>query len=258
MHLVHRNIIQMQFNDLATFTALITCLCHLLNEHTKETSDIDSPICPKTRPLGEENALIVLLSVLPDNIPAALEAGIISRWLYRYPFPCLRGSWEPVVNVYNLTRLPYGADDAVLSSIVKALARNPEGARQLRKYGLMAWGNASDIDLVAINKSWRDLANERRARRARGEGEDPRLDDDDDVIMGNITEVETPPPSSRRARPLMRNLYADEQAVRRRRREAVVISDGNGPIQLSDIYSPAPAVGELDEGPGLDPRVDEI
>lgn len=239
-------VIQIQFNDFPAFNALINCLCHLLDEHIKESSDILSPICPKTRPPGEARALQLLANTLPGNVPVALEAGVISRWLYRYPFPCLRGKWSPVLNLYTLIRSPYWVDDAVMSSIVKVLARNPEAARQMRTYGLMAWGNVSDMDLVAINKSWRTWANDGKKQRAREDARGLQLDDDD-VVMENTAEGEIP--SSHHSRPSMENL--DEQAVRRRRREAVVISDGDGPIQHSDIYSPAPAVGELNEEFGM-------
>src|SRR5690625_4205972 len=88
LSLVARSTISNRLVDLPTYTAVVDCLCNFLEEHTEETSTTKSPILPRTRPLGEKKALSILNNILGENVPAALEAGVVSRWLSKYPFPC--------------------------------------------------------------------------------------------------------------------------------------------------------------------------
>jgi hypothetical protein len=125
-----------QLKDLRTYVALIDCLCNFVEEHTEETSATVSPILPKTRPVGEKKALHTLNFILGENILAALEAGIVSRWLLKYPFPCAAGT-EPRRHDVVLLMKTMWSDDPVMSSIIRTLADHRDGKRQLRKYGLM-------------------------------------------------------------------------------------------------------------------------
>ncbi|GKZ37866.1 hypothetical protein AbraIFM66950_009693, partial [Aspergillus brasiliensis] len=125
-----------RLKDLATYNALIDCLCIFTDEHLEETTTTISPILPKTRPPGEKKALSILNIILQENVPAALEAGIVSRWLVKYPFPCALSEPSRRQDVVLLMKT-WWMDDTVMSAIFGTLSSNPEGAKQLRKYGLM-------------------------------------------------------------------------------------------------------------------------
>ncbi|KAJ5606969.1 hypothetical protein N7537_003588 [Penicillium hordei] len=193
--------------DIPTFTAIINCLCNLLEEHVEKTSTTNSPILPKTRPMGEKKALNILNALLQENIPDALEAGIISRWLCRYPFPCAIAEPSRRRDVVILMKT-WWSDDAVMSAIFSALSSHPDGVKQLRKHGLMG-------SMIEENDH------------------DDEDDADSDVWMVDADEAggsfgRTP---SRR----LQEGSAEEQALRRRRREAMVLSDGGRPIGNDDI-----------------------
>lgn len=98
------------------------------------------------------------------------------------------------------------SDDAVMSSIFSTLSSHPEGAKQLRKYGLMG-------SMMEEN-----------------DHDDDDLDSDVWMVNGGDT-AGSRPVSSRR----VREGTAEEQAVRRRRREAMVLSDGGRPLGRDDI-----------------------
>ncbi|KAJ5782220.1 hypothetical protein N7457_003994 [Penicillium paradoxum] len=193
--------------DLPTFTAIINCLCNLLEEHLEKTSTTNSPILPKTRPMGEKKALNILTVLLPENIPDALEAGIISRWLCRYPFPCAMAEPSRRRDVVILMKT-WWSDDAVMSAIFSTLSSHPDGIKQLRKYGLMG-------SMIEENDH------------------DDEDDADSDVWMVDADEAGGSfgrAPSRR-----LQEGSAEEQALRRRRREAMVLSDGGQPIGNDDI-----------------------
>ncbi|KAL5365826.1 hypothetical protein BJX96DRAFT_19938 [Aspergillus floccosus] len=196
-----------RLKDLPTFHALVECLCNFLEEHVEETSTTVSPILPKTRPLGEKKALGALNIILQENIPAALEAGVISRWLSKYPFPCALSNPSRRQDVVILMKT-WWSDDAVMSSIFSTLSSHPEGTKQLRKYGLMG-------SMIEEND----------------QDEDEEADGDSDVWMADGDDTAgSRPTSGRRFRGT-----AEEQAVRRRRREAMVLSDGGRPFRRDDI-----------------------
>ncbi|KAJ5177510.1 Armadillo-like helical [Penicillium coprophilum] len=192
--------------DVPTFTAIINCLCNLLEEHVEKTSTTNSPILPKTRPMGEKKALIILNVLLSENIPDALEAGIITRWLCRYPFPCAIAEPSRRRDVVILMKT-WWSDDIVMSAIFSALSSHPDGIKQLRKHGLMG-------SMIEENDH------------------DDEDDGDSDVWMVDADEAggifgRTP------RRPQEGSV--EEQALRRRRREAMVLSDGGRPIGNDDI-----------------------
>ncbi|KAF3398242.1 hypothetical protein F1880_005631 [Penicillium rolfsii] len=121
--------------DLKTFTALTTCLCNFIEEHTDPWSTTISPILPKTRPLGENKAIEILWILLPGNVSTALEAGLVSRWLTNYPFPCVvdKNRKEDVVILVKT----WWSDDEIMSNIFDVLTDHPEAKKQLREHGLM-------------------------------------------------------------------------------------------------------------------------
>ncbi|KAJ5355805.1 Armadillo-like helical [Penicillium concentricum] len=191
--------------DVPTFTAIINCLCNLLEEHVEKTSTTNSPILPKTRPMGEKKALNILNVLLPENIPDALEAGIISRWLCRYPFPCAIAEPSRRRDVVILMKT-WWSDDVVMSAIFSALSSHPDGIKQLRKHGLMG-------SMVEENDHDED------------DGDSDVWMVDADEAGGNFGRTPRRPQEG----------SAEEQALRRRRREAMVLSDGGRPIGNDDI-----------------------
>ncbi|XHG02750.1 hypothetical protein AWENTII_006088 [Aspergillus wentii] len=195
-----------RLKDLPTYNALVDCLCNFLEEHTEETCDTVSPILPKTRPLGERKALNTINIILPENIPAALEAGIISRWLSKYPFPCAMSETSRRQDVVILMKT-WWYDDTVMSSIFGTLSSHPDGAKQLRKHGLMGSvmeENDHDDEDYAGSDVW-------------------MVDGEDTAGMSQY--------SGRR----LQERSPEEQALRRRRREAMVLSDGGRPLGNDDI-----------------------
>lgn len=208
---VSRTSVCSHLKDLKTYNALVDCLCNFLDEHVEKTSDTISPIFPRTRPLGELKAMRTLNILLQENTPPALEAGIVSRWLAKYPFPCALTEPSRRQDVVILMKT-WWSDDAVMSSIFATLSSHPEGAKQLRKHGLMgSMLEENDHDEVS---------------------DDNEDDDESDVWMVDGDDTA----GSRRApgrRPRERN--PQEQALRRRRREAMVLSDGRRPLGNDDI-----------------------
>lgn len=194
-----------RLKDLSTYTALVDCLCNFLEEHVEETSTTDSPILPKTRPLGEKKALSILSLILQENIPAALEAGVVSRWLSKYPFPCALTKPSRRQDVVILMKT-WWSDDTIMSAIFNTLSSHPDGKKQLRKYGLMG---------------------------SMMEENDHDDEEDSDVWM---IDGEDTAGSRRLSGRRVRGGTAEEQAVRRRRREAMVLSDGVHPLNNDDIF----------------------
>ncbi|GAQ12023.1 hypothetical protein ALT_9344 [Aspergillus lentulus] len=195
-----------RLKDLSTYTALVDCLCNFLKEHVEETSTTDSPILPKTRPLGEKKALSILNLILRENIPAALEAGVVSRWLSKYPFPCALTTPSRRQDVVILMKT-WWSDDTIMSEIFSTLSSHPDGTKQLRKYGLM--GSMME--------------------------ENDHDDDEEDSDVWMIDGEDTAG-SRRLSGRRLRGGTAEEQAVRRRRREAMVLSDGVHPLNNDDIF----------------------
>ncbi|KAL3475336.1 hypothetical protein BJX99DRAFT_229708 [Aspergillus californicus] len=200
-----------RLKDLAAYTALVDCLCNFLDEHVEKTSATISPILPQTRPLGEKKALNTLNILLQENTPAVLEAGVISRWLVKYPFPCATTNPSRRQDVVMLMKT-WWLDDAVMSSIFATLSSHPDGAKQLRKHGLMgSMMEENDHDEVSDEND---------------------EDEESDVWMvdGDDTAGSRRAPGRR-----LRERDPEEQALRRRRREAMVLSDGIHPIGNDNI-----------------------
>ncbi|KAJ6109722.1 Armadillo-like helical [Penicillium sp. IBT 16267x] len=201
-----------RLRDLPVYTAIINCLCNFLDEHTEVTYPTTSPVLARTRPLGEKKALQILNILLPENIPAALEAGIVTRWLTKYPFPCALDEPSRRQEVVILLKT-WWSDDTVMSSIFSNLTSHAEGIKQLRKHGLMG--------------SMLEEENEQ------DDEDDDDDDGDSDVWMVDGEDTAGPYRGSSSRRPQDGN--AEEQALRRRRREAMVLSEGGRPLGRDDI-----------------------
>ncbi|PGH18494.1 hypothetical protein AJ80_04464 [Polytolypa hystricis UAMH7299] len=233
-----RSSVSTRLKDLPTYTAVIDCLCNFLDEHTEETSQTLSPILPKTRPLGEKKALSTLNLILAENIPAALEAGVVSRWLVKYPFPCTIHDEASRQNIVTLMKT-WWTDDAVMSSIVNTLSSNQEGVKQLRKYGLM--GSRMEEHMQIYNDDDDDVLGLQNGDIDHENDFDNVADSDSDAWMGAGGEVRNGTGRRRQEG------TAEEQELRRRRREAMVLSEGGRPFWQSNIIPPVNDEVEVDE-----------
>ncbi|KAJ5358627.1 uncharacterized protein N7496_011040 [Penicillium cataractarum] len=214
-------------HDIETFTALVDCLCNFLREHTEEISTTKSPILPKTRPLGELKALQILNVLLPGNVHNALEAGIISRWLNKYPFPCAAEDSPSRREDVVLLMKAWWTDDVVMSSIFDTLSNDAEASKQLRTHGLMG-------SIIAEHD---DDDQDHDERDDDHQGYDDDDDDDGDGVYtdGDVRMVngeDTAGPDFGAVPLRQRN---QDQARRRMRREAMAISDGGRPWARENI-----------------------
>ncbi|KAL1960791.1 hypothetical protein VTO42DRAFT_6621 [Malbranchea cinnamomea] len=224
---LNRSAMSARLRDVATFTALVNCLCNFLKEHTEEKGTTLSPVLPRTRPLGESKALATLNLILPENLPAALEAGVVSRWLAKYPFPCAVHDESRRRDVFMLMKT-WCQDDPLMCSIINTIGSQPEGLKQLRRYGLMGsrleemhgdgFGVPGSLTVEDIDDDGFDFD-----------------DGDSDVWMANAEDTAGAPVTSTRRQ---NEASAEEQALRRRRREAMVLSEGGRPLGQEDIIHP--------------------
>lgn len=190
------NSVRSQFTDDITFNYLVTALVNLLPEHDKapkstSTSPPLSPIRPATRS-AHESALLYILNLLINeprklgnpnrtfyvlNAQPAINAGIITRWLKHYPFPCTlpenrRWNYKRHDIVRLLREDEWGSDDESMSVLVNMLVKSPGGARQLADVGLQ----------TAVAGREGDRSGPSGGRRP-GRGYDVRVDDDDEEGM---------------------------------------------------------------------------
>ncbi|QSS58577.1 hypothetical protein I7I51_08004 [Histoplasma capsulatum] len=177
----------------------------------------------KTRPQGEKKALNTLDIILRENIPAALEAGVISRWLSKYPFPCTTEDESKRIDVVVLTKTWY-TDDSVMSSIISTLSSHQEGVSQLRKYGLMGSRIAEHTHSVYDDEIGDEY-----------DHDDGSENDSDVWMVGGEETAGLPLWAGGRRR---QEGTAEEQELRRQRREAMVFSESGGPLGRDDIIHP--------------------
>lgn len=246
---LHSYAVSNRFNDTQAYVAVINCLCNFLDEHVEETRAVNSPILPRTRPPGEKKALTILNIILQHNVSAALEAGIVCRWLVNYPFPCAVS--EPFRKqdvVSNMKK--FWLDDTVMASIFNTLICDRNGAKQLRKYGLMGSmieedDNDDDDDDEEDEEEEEDDDDEENAEEDDDHNQDGEDAGEDNgqvpehrsngwIADGNTADLQRV--TERRTR----GGSAAEQAARRRRREAMVISEGGYPLGNENIIQPAP------------------
>ena len=148
--------------------------------------------------------MIVLCRLLRDNLIDAISAGIVSRWLSKYPFG--GSTTDEAVRREAVHQLKtFTSDDILMCEVIVRLDNFAEGRKQLRRCGLIG---------SAIGES-------------NGNEADTWMVDGDDTAGGNLASGA----GSRR----VREESAEEQALRRRRREAMVFSEGGGPLGRENI-----------------------
>ncbi|MCJ1478914.1 hypothetical protein MMC13_007598 [Lambiella insularis] len=190
--------------SISTMSAIIDCLCNMTNEDSVPPGDLTNL---EIRTTAEQDALNVLCVSCGQSTNTALRAGLVNRWLAKYPFG---GPHAPEIQKMEIiqTLRTNKSEDLVMNSILHAIYSEPEGRRQLRRHHLI--GSAI--------------------------GETPD-DNDGDILM--IGGEDVAGRSSFRYRN-QRNSRVheespEEQALRRRRREAMVLSDGGAPLGRDNI-----------------------
>ncbi|KAI9836171.1 MAG: hypothetical protein M1837_003434 [Sclerophora amabilis] len=176
-----------------TLQAVVTALVHILRDPARASSSQRYP--------PERNAMTIVSRLLPYNIPSALRAGIVKRWLAHYPF----GTTESETRATIKKICTYNAEDHLMSEIVCILENHPDGRKQMRLAGLT--GSAMDED---------------------SDGDERMVDGEE--TAGLVVGPARAPPLRR-----FREESLEEQRLRRRRREAMVLSDGAQPLGRRDI-----------------------
>ena len=207
-----------------------------------------SPIRPSSRPPQERTLLFILTKLLNiDNVEMALYTGLVSRWLYRYPFPCMLTASKQHDVVAFLRGKAWGSDDPVMAELIHVVTSVPHGLEQLREYGLTSitnfhgYWNGGDwygADLAVRNQDVVMTGGEDTA------GIIPST--------GQSDQDHRPESSWSRNHPMDRH---SEESQRRRRREAMVLSDGDGPLTEGNILQRENSRAAL--VPGGEPRIEE-
>ncbi|KAI9834734.1 MAG: hypothetical protein M1819_002819 [Sarea resinae] len=198
----------------STYTALITCLANLLPH--------PAPSSTHPRPPSERSALIILVRLLPYNTNDAIAAGLVKRWLAKYPFGATEAQRRATIRQLKT----YNSDDVLMSEVVCMLDNNPEGRKQMRQAGLTgsAMGERDDDDCL------------------------------DTLMVGGDDTAGRSSGMGRR----LREESVEEQALRRRRREAMVFSEGGRPLGRNDIIQRDEGVRDEEVERELEQLIDEV
>ncbi|KIW16948.1 hypothetical protein PV08_04139 [Exophiala spinifera] len=214
-----------------------------------------SPILPPSRPAQEESLLVILNYMLTEEtsgnvmdeppIYSALAAGLVTKWLVKYPFPCAL----PENQGYNFKRSDvarlfersaWKSDDHLMAGIIFQVVHHPRGRKQMREAGLQASSYRENLANDSWNNAW---VTER--------WDQDDSDDDDDVVMvggedtaGQVRDDVTdwdgtvlPISSATRQRSVERSL--EEEHLRRRHREAIVVAERGTPLSRENILQRA-------------------
>ncbi len=226
-------IVQQFSSDIAAFSAIVECLANLLPLHENgprlraDNPTASSPLLPRNRPASETSALLILRRLLTEqNASIALAAGLVSRWLKHYPFPCaLAENGSRRHQVVKLFKTFWRYDDPLMASIITTITHTADGLKQLRRHGLTgsSYGEA-EVDFGGIDDVFMT------------DGEDtagvPSVSSSSGAAAGSSSWSRRPAdPSSNQA----------ERAVRQRRREAAVYSEGDAPLTQDNIFQRLPS-----------------
>ncbi|KAK7896891.1 hypothetical protein LTR67_004778 [Exophiala xenobiotica] len=245
----------------ATVRALVNVLPmhadHGGHEQQKRGLLPPSPILPVTRPAQEESLLVILNYMLTEEparnvvrvgeepaISAALKAGLVTKWLARYPFPCAL----PENQGYNFKRsdvarlferMAWKTDDHLMAGIIFQVVHHPLGRKQMREAGLQASSYRENVDPDSWQSGW--IAE-------RWDHIDDASDIDNDVAMiggeatagrfqvirdDDVTVWEETVPAVTRQRSVERS--QEEEHLRRRHREAIVVAERGAPLRRENI-----------------------
>jgi hypothetical protein len=209
-----------------------------------------SPVRPFCRPPQERMLLDILTKLLNvHSVETALSTGLVLRWLCRYPFPCMLTSNSKQHDVVAFLReKAWASDDPVMAQLMHIITSVPQGLDQLRGCRLtrisnfhaywregnwyVDWSSAQNHDVVMTG----------------GEDTAGILPSRDQSSQADHR------PGSSWSRRHPRDSRAEE-IQRRRRREAMVLSDGEGPLTEDNILQRENSRVAL--VPGQEPGIEE-
>ena len=190
-----------------TFEVLVTSLCKLTSTNPPTCADDATNHKDRTQP--ERDILYILYHTMRSNAIDALRAGLVHRWLSKYPFGGTETTEMQKMEIVQCLKTGQ-SEDIALGRIIGLICMEPEGRRQLRKYRLI------------------------------GSAMDESRDDDGDVVMIDSVEIDEPVNSEgMNVAARVHDESVEEQALRRRRREAMVISDDGEPLGRENIIQRA-------------------
>lgn len=259
------------FVDGPTFSALVTALVNLLPEH-KRKRDVEatppSPVRPPYRPAHERLILEFVYILLDEHrnlgtngyyvvdATPAIHAGIITRWLKHYPFPCTL----PENRKYNFKRRDivrlletgWAEEDYLMSRVVQLLSKMPLGARQLADAGLKSPSIHDRSNFGSRKWDFRShpttIAAEDRINPI-SIGHD---DDHDEEIDGDQEErgalIDNDELMTRLQSPQTRDMVERQMSMmsrHRRHRQAVVVAEPGVPLRAENILQRQPTQTEL-------------
>jgi hypothetical protein len=209
-----------------------------------------SPVRPFRRPPQERMLLGVLMKLLNiHNVDDALSAGLVLRWLCRYPFPCMLISNSKQHDVVAFLReKAWANDDPIMAQLMHVVISVPRGLEQLRGCWLT---KISDIHDYWRGGSWYvdwSSAQNRDVVMTGGEDTAGIL-----PLRDQSGQADHRPGSSWSRRHPRDGRTEDMQ--RRRRREAMVLSDGDGPLTEDNILQRENSRVAL--VPGQEPNIEE-
>jgi hypothetical protein len=188
-----------------------------------------SPVRPSRRPPMETILLLVLAKLLDvNNVDMALSAGLVSRWLCRYPFPCVVAPSKQHDVVTFLRPEAWGSDDPVMAELMRVITSVLPDLEERAEFGLTKTTN--------FNADWHGGDWHEEWHSARTQDVVITGGEDTAGILPSTSETDRDqrPGSSWSPRNPTSESQSDE-IERRRRREAMVLSDGDGPLTEGNI-----------------------
>ncbi|EXJ57161.1 hypothetical protein A1O7_07507 [Cladophialophora yegresii CBS 114405] len=261
-----------QFRDAKSVAAVVKALINVLPQHSRRAINLKakapdeagdekrlppSPIRPEYRP-SQEQALISLLTNMLCSQPrrgskyaaamdAALQAGLVTKWLAKYPFPCSQPensgfNYKRSDVAFLFDRMAWMSDDPLMADVIITVMQYPMGRKQMRQVGL----SASSVRENVNGSHWtRDSWNWVYADDGSDEDEDNdvRMINGEDTagtlfVPDNITLWDEPtgrPTTRAGARLRSAERSQEEEHLRRRHREAIVVAERGTPLRRENI-----------------------
>ena len=132
----------------STYKAIVDCLCNLL----PEAQNAEKNSAFRTQP--ERNAVYVLHNILDLDVPNALRAGVISRWLVQYPFGGAGASkYKKKKTIMEILDSETYYEDADFGRVMRAMlfymSRIPPLRKEMVEHGLLDAPKGNDITVSA-------------------------------------------------------------------------------------------------------------
>jgi hypothetical protein len=258
-----------RFQDKEFFEAIVAALIHTIPYHrvdsTSSTPYPPSPIRPLMRPPHEKYLFKLLTTSLtgsirndergvqPLHLHLALDAGLVTKWLAIYPFPCTLPQYAKFnyhrSDVSSLfSELRYAADDEDMYKLMRMILTSSKGTSQLSAVGLR-WGRLKDppADRTRRVRGMRSASPSPSTSTRRRDGwnahpttEDVRMTNGADTA-GEIVPWDPvrPPPFTEgwddEPHPRLLERSSDEVRLRRMNRETMVVAERGEVLSSENI-----------------------